>query len=184
MKYSAPKGSGFFQSSHLEHMQTLLLDTYYQPLGIIGWQKAINLVIQEKAEILKPGEQFVSSISIKFNVPRVLRLFRRGYHKYKASFSKRSVFMRDRGACAYCNIQMSYKAATIDHVVPRCQGGTNSWTNVVTACQTCNGKKAGRTPPQAGMRLLYQPYVPSRMELIKRLIEDSGFGNDSFFKNY
>lgn len=35
--------------------------------------------------------------------------------------------------------------------------------NLVTACR-CNGIKGNRTPEQAGMPLLYLPYVPSRFE--------------------
>ena len=36
--------------------------------------------------------------------------------------------------------------------------------NLVSACAACNGRKADRTPAQAGMPLVYLPYVPSRFE--------------------
>ena len=36
--------------------------------------------------------------------------------------------------------------------------------NLVTACGCCNGSKADRTPEEAGMPLVYLPYVPSRFE--------------------
>ena len=36
--------------------------------------------------------------------------------------------------------------------------------NVVTACRACNHRKSSRTPEQAGMALLYTPYVPSLWE--------------------
>ena len=36
--------------------------------------------------------------------------------------------------------------------------------NLVTACAVCNGRKADRTPEEAGMPLLYLPYVPTRFE--------------------
>jgi hypothetical protein len=51
-----------------------------------------------------------------------------------------------------------------DHVVPVSHGGRDSWTNSVTACKKCNIRKANRTPEQAGMPLIYVPYVPNRHE--------------------
>jgi hypothetical protein len=47
-------------------------------------------------------------------------------------------------------------------VVPRVQGGVNSWTNLVCACVRCNARKGGRTPVQAGMRLVREPIRPKR----------------------
>ena len=41
--------------------------------------------------------------------------------------------------CAYCG---SKKELTIDHVVPRCKGGTDFTKNVVCCCHSCNQSKA------------------------------------------
>src|SRR5258705_11379398 len=30
---------------------------------------------------------------------------------------------------------------TVDHVLPKCRGGTNEWENLVTACERCNNMK-------------------------------------------
>ena len=38
--------------------------------------------------------------------------------------------------------------------------GPHTWENVVAACVPCNHRKAGRTPAQAGMRLLKEPRQP------------------------
>ena len=54
--------------------------------------------------------------------------------------------------------------ATVDHIVPESRGGGWTWMNLVTACGGCNGRKADRTPDEAGMPLVYLPYVPSRFE--------------------
>jgi 5-methylcytosine-specific restriction endonuclease McrA len=48
--------------------------------------------------------------------------------------------------------------------VPESRGGRWTWMNLVTACGPCNGRKADRTPEEAGMPLLYLPYVPNRFE--------------------
>ena len=38
--------------------------------------------------------------------------------------------------------------------------------NVVTACRQCNGQKRNRMPEEAGMELLYAPYVPNKAEYL------------------
>ena len=50
---------------------------------------------------------------------------------------------------------------TIDHVVPRAQGGVSSWENCVLACMACNKRKADRTPEQAKMRMRKKPVRPA-----------------------
>ncbi len=75
-----------------------------------------------------------------------------------------TLFKRDRMMCAYCGNVFRASQLTRDHVKPVCQGGKDSWTNFVSACRACNQYKAGRTPEQAGMELLYVPYRPNRYE--------------------
>jgi hypothetical protein len=80
--------------------------------------------------------------------------------------SNRELFHRDRHICAYCGAEYSDLRLTRDHIVPAVQGGKNIWMNVVTACRSCNQLKSGRTPEQAGMELLYAPYVPNKAEYL------------------
>ena len=80
--------------------------------------------------------------------------------------SNRELFHRDRHICAYCAKEGSPQRLTRDHVIPVSQGGRDLWMNVVTACRPCNQKKSGRTPEQAGMGLLYAPYVPNKAEYL------------------
>ncbi len=49
----------------------------------------------------------------------------------------------------------------MDHVVPRSQGGADSWLNTVASCAEDNHRKANRTPEEAGMPLLRQPFEPT-----------------------
>ncbi|MFC3148342.1 HNH endonuclease [Piscinibacterium candidicorallinum] len=74
------------------------------------------------------------------------------------------LFARDRHLCAYCGASYAAEQLTREHVVPLAQGGEDRWMNVVTACRSCNQRKANRTPEQARMPLLYLPYVPCRWE--------------------
>lgn len=47
---------------------------------------------------------------------------------------REAVMQRDHGKCRYCG----KKARHIDHIVPYSKGGSNSMTNLVAACTTCN----------------------------------------------
>jgi hypothetical protein len=80
--------------------------------------------------------------------------------------SNRELFHRDRHICAYCGEESSGQRLTRDHIVPVVQGGRDTWMNVVTACRACNQRKSGRTPEQAGIELLYAPYVPNKAEYL------------------
>ena len=80
------------------------------------------------------------------------------------AFSKAKLFQRDRFTCAYCGQRFAERHLQCEHIVPVSRGGRWSWMNLVSACAACNGRKADRTPEQAGMALVYLPYVPSRFE--------------------
>lgn len=81
----------------------------------------------------------------------------------KVVFSKANLMERDRRKCGYC----SKKATTLDHIVPRCQGGQTDWMNCIAACRKCNSHKAGRTPAQASMTLLWEPFIPKSLAEVR-----------------
>lgn len=81
-----------------------------------------------------------------------------------ASKNRKMLFARDRWVCAYCGNQFHEDDLSKDHIMPLSRGGRDLWMNVVTACKPCNHRKAARQPHEAGMSLLYLPYVPTRYE--------------------
>lgn len=56
------------------------------------------------------------------------------------------------GCCAYCSKPLSFRSATMDHVIPISKGGSNWPENLVPACGTCNKSKGNRlwTPREPG----------------------------------
>ncbi|MCX7670457.1 MAG: HNH endonuclease, partial [Anaerolineae bacterium] len=68
--------------------------------------------------------------------------------------TKHRLFARDRHVCAYCGRQFAEADLTVEHIVPVSRGGQHVWTNVVTACRSCNTRKGNRTPEEARMPLL------------------------------
>ncbi len=82
------------------------------------------------------------------------------------TLTNRALFRRDQSICAYCGENFSPSRLSRDHVVPRSTNGKDIWTNVVTACTSCNKRKDARTPEQANMKLLFVPYAPNRSEYL------------------
>ena len=74
------------------------------------------------------------------------------------------LFRRDQFLCLYCGGEFSADQLSRDHILPVSRRGTDSWTNVVTACKRCNHRKANQTPEEAGMELIAIPFVPNRYE--------------------
>ena len=144
--------------------QTLVLDQGYAPVKVVPWQHALILFFNGKVEIVEEYDREVRSTFLVIKMPAVVRLlhrFRR--HKKPVKFSRVNIYGRDGYACQYCGTKKPMGELTYDHVIPRAQGGTTTWTNIVTACQRCNSWKGGRTPAQAGMTLLKQPVQPKHV---------------------
>jgi 5-methylcytosine-specific restriction endonuclease McrA len=146
---------------------TLLLNSTFEPLKIVTWKKAIIMVMLEKVEVLEEYERMIRGVSFTLRLPAVIRL--NHFIKWKAplvKFSRQNLYVRDKGKCQYCGISFEPRELTYDHVIPRSKGGQTEWTNVVTCCTTCNLKKGGRTPEEAGMLLIRKPRAPIWIPLL------------------
>lgn len=136
----------------------LVLNADYSELNVTSLKRAITLVVKGKAEVLKSDQIIYRSEKIDFHKPIIIRLLSYVSTKIrKFRISRNRIYRRDGNACGYCG---ATKNLTIDHIVPKSQGGKNEWTNLVTCCYSCNMKKANRTPEEAKMILMVKPYVP------------------------
>jgi 5-methylcytosine-specific restriction endonuclease McrA len=147
---------------------------------LISWQKAMSLMFQESVRILDRefinyeypdwvvfSEMYadayptIGTVTGKIAIPEIIIL-----KKYDSlptrdiKFSRMSLVDRDKHTCAYCGGVFDKKKLTIDHIIPRAQGGKTTWMNTITACFTCNNVKANRTPEQANMHLRFKPRKP------------------------
>lgn len=146
-------------------METLVLNPGYEPVARVPWQRAITLLFLGKVEVVDVYEdRHVRAVTFALKMPsvvRLLRALRRG--RKVVRFSRENVYTRDHGRCQYCDVRVPRHEATYDHVLPRSRGGLTTWTNIVIACLTCNQRKGGRTPEQAGMRLRTPPVRPKKL---------------------
>jgi len=159
---------------------TLVLNRNWQPVNVATVARALVLLWNESARVvdpvdyqlytwedwakLRPGddERFIQAVRFRLRVPEVVTLTE--YDRLPdaaVAFSRRNIFKRDKYVCQYCSNQPGTGELTIDHVVPRAQGGESTWDNCVLACVACNKAKADRTPKQAGMRLRREPVRPA-----------------------
>lgn len=143
--------------------RSLLLNSSYEPMRILSWQKALLLWFQGKVEVLEYHPVFARSVRSSFQLPSVLRL--KHYVRPKSlgavRFCRENVYIRDNFTCQYCASRLPARMLTLDHVVPASHRGLKNWTNVVSACRDCNQRKANRTPTTANMPLLTEPRAPS-----------------------
>lgn len=137
----------------------LVLNQDYQPVNICQVRRAIILVYQGKAEILENGLGIINSVNYSLPIPSVIRLaYLVKRPRFQIRLTRFEIFNRDKYTCQYCGKEV--RELTLDHVFPRHRGGKHDWENVVTCCIACNRHKAGRTPQEAGMKLLHNPVPP------------------------
>ncbi len=138
----------------------LVLNQSYEPLNVCRARRAITLVFSGKAEMLEDGVGLIHTSNLTFPLPSVIRLaYLVKRPRPQPKLTRVEIFNRDHYTCQYCGKQSHQ--LTLDHVVPRNQGGRHTWDNLVSACAACNRKKAGRTPEQAHMTLHKAPVRPS-----------------------
>lgn len=145
----------------------LLLNASYQPLRVISWQRAVTLVFSGKVEIIEEYDHNIRSVSLVIKAPAVIRLLKFARVGRKSPpLTRTNILARDNFECQYCGKAMASRESTLDHVIPRSQGGRSSWDNLVCCCPTCNRKKGGRTPSQAGMHLRSNPHRPDWLPVL------------------
>lgn len=146
----------------------IVLNAGYEFMGLVSWQRAMLLLFNGKVEVVKESDRTVRTVSRTFRIPAVIRLikFIRQIYRREVPFSRKNILIRDAHVCQYCGREFSSGDLTIDHIIPKVQGGANEWTNVVACCRSCNIRKGGLTPRQAGMHLVRQPFKPTIMEFI------------------
>lgn len=189
----------------------LLLNRLYMAVRVITAQRALSMVYRELAEIVavedgqflsydfgdwievsaakarfEPEQHdWISTVRFQIAVPKVVRLL--GYDRLPRSdvkLNRRNLFARDHNTCQYCGKRYPMSELSVDHVVPRSQGGTTCWENVVCACVRCNVRKGGRTPEQARMGLMHRPKRPRRSPVLTIKLSDSKYASWKQFLDF
>ena len=171
----------------------LVLNKHYAAVRVVSAKRALCLIFKNLAEIVSvENSQYVSydfqswrdvsqyrakyhrnhhdwirCVRFELAVPRIVRLL--VYDRLPVQpvkFNRRNIFARDGNRCQYCGKKFPTSELSLDHVRPRSQGGEATWTNIVCCCVKCNVRKGGRTPTEAGIRLIAKPVKPKRSPVL------------------
>lgn len=183
----------------------LVLNRFFMAVHIISARRAFSLVFKRAAEVVHvvddrydsfnfeswrdlsqyreffPDDDphdWVRTVSFQIRVPRVIRLM--GYDKLprqRVKFNRRNLFARDENRCQYCGRRFRTSELSLDHVIPRSRGGQAAWTNLVCACTACNKRKGGRTPKEAGIKLIREPRQPRRSPIVRMKLRSRKYGS-------
>ncbi len=175
---------------------TLILNQHYRPHEVVDWKDAVTRMFKGTVEVLVQYDEVIAHIdrqtlhtfpdlkralrqvigtdaeSLEIKVPAVTVLRRKiASTKSGVKFSKINVCLRDDFRCQYCGSKLPMSSLNYDHVTPRSQKGKTVWDNIVMSCYPCNDKKAGRTPEEAGMKLLSVPVKPHILPMNEPFID-------------
>jgi 5-methylcytosine-specific restriction endonuclease McrA len=170
--------------------RTLVLNSGYEVVGIVPWQRAVTLIYEGDAETIHDFDKASDTLKLAaydkevsnqsrtyvYPLPAIIRLLKSNVFpkQKKIKFSKVNVLYRDDFTCQYCgfkgehNVGIKSKKMTIDHVIPVSKGGRTSFENCVAACGDCNSKKGNDMLHESGMKLLKKPVIPTVNILMKR----------------
>ncbi|MGE5608736.1 MAG: HNH endonuclease [Bacillota bacterium] len=152
----------------------------WQNLDFDSWRDLSQL----KAEFEPDEYDWIHTVRFQIAVPRIIRLL--AYEKLPkqdVKFNRRNIYARDSNRCQYCGKKFSTTELSLDHVVPKSQGGRTTWENIVCCCVKCNVKKGGRTPEQAKMKLITKPVKPRRSPIINIRLADERYWSWKQFLN-
>jgi 5-methylcytosine-specific restriction endonuclease McrA len=173
--------------------KVLVLNRFYTAIRVISARRAFTMLCKQAAEVIAVEQgryvnydlqtwaevaalqrefqpdayEWVHTPRLIIAVPKIIRLL--GYDKLPrqdVKLNRRNIYARDHNQCQYCGGHFPTRELTLDHVVPRVQGGHHAWENLVVACVKCNARKGGRTPEQSHMKLIRRPLKPRRNPVI------------------
>jgi len=133
---------------------TLVLNVNYLPIGVVDARRAFKNVFAKTLEPVSNYEGvFFKSPNREYEVPSVTRTKTFVNIPYvNVNLSRENVFKRDRYTCVYCG-ENRRKLLTVDHIIPKSKGGTNSWKNLVCCCHSCNNEKGDLSLEELGWKI-------------------------------
>jgi len=190
--------------------RVLKLNSNYSPIGVCTARDAFELIYSNRAEVVNVEDgnyttydfnswaeiselkheleeyndldEFVFTSYLTLQIPRVVRTTEFSHVPHRSvKLSRKNIYSRDKNTCQYCGKVLKPSKITLDHVIPKSQGGRNSWKNLVCSCIECNHKKGPRTPKEAHMKLLHKPIEPKFVDAININFEDDKYSMWDYF---
>lgn len=158
--------------------KVLLLNKNYQALRVMSWKEAFVKMYSpsNSVEVVSHYDDFVVHSAYRAHKVPAVMVVRSKYVDFrrkvkKGANYKKYVYVRDGYVCQYCGKDCDRNELTVDHVIPKSKGGSNSWTNLVTCCKDCNNKKGDLSCEQAKMFPKWKPREITDFDLKKLYFE-------------
>ena len=182
----------------------LVLNKHYMALRVVSVRRAFRLLFCNMAQVINledgnyatydfdswteisqlhrefepDAHDWVRTIHFDIAVPQIIRLlFYDKLPRQEVKLNRKNIFARDRNRCQYCGHRFSTSDLSLDHVVPRAQGGKSTWDNLVCCCLDCNVRKGNRTPERARMTLITRPVRPRRSPLLSLKLSNDRYAS-------
>lgn len=133
------------------------------PLSTWGFERTLRNYLKGRITPLEFYDTTLRSPSFEYTPPSVVALKDYVKRPQQVVFNRLNIFLRDGFTCQYCGDKFSSRELTFDHVIPRSQGGQTSFDNIVSACISCNTKKADKRL----MKPINTPIEPTPRQLVK-----------------
>lgn len=139
--------------------EVVVLNNSYLPIARTTVEKAITLLLLQKAISLKDTDQVIRSQYLTINIPDVIVLKDVSYiHRIPVAYSKKAVFSRDNYTCQMCGCTERQKL-TLEHLIPKSRWEViskkrqltykvGSWENTCCLCRHCNQFVKGNKLPE------------------------------------
>ena len=102
--------------------------------------------------------------------------------------TRKQIYNKYSGHCAYCGKEISFKEMQVDHIQPKAYGGTDDISNLNPSCRLCNHYKRNNTLESwrnwelGGLIDRLQKIYIFRVALAFGMIEVKGFDKRFFFE--
>jgi len=122
----------------------------------VTWEEWITLPV-------RPWDFSIRTVKMEIRVPTVM--IAKNYTKvpevrFSDIPSAEQIRIRDGNICQYTGRKLKRGEGSLDHILPKSRGGSNTWENLVYACKEINSLKGDKTIKEAGLRLIRKPVKP------------------------
>jgi 5-methylcytosine-specific restriction endonuclease McrA len=127
-----------------------------ESLNPVDWDTWMTLPV-------RPWDLSIHSTNMEIRVPTVVitkKYAKVPEKKFKGKPTKEALAIRDNLTDAYTGKEIDYDDATIDHVIPKFRGGSDTYDNTVLTTKETNNKKGHMTNSEAGLTLYINPRIP------------------------
>jgi 5-methylcytosine-specific restriction endonuclease McrA len=148
-----------------------------ETLRPVTWDEWITLPIRD-------GDNVVHTVHNAIRVPTVIVAVNYvRVPKKRPKLCARTIRERDGNRCQYTGVLLHPNEGSLDHVVPRSRGGTDTWENLVWSSKQVNTRKGNRLPHEAGLKLLKTPRAPKELPVSALIRNAHGVAEWKLFLN-